>query len=722
MMWKVIRLLGVAAVVAATSGTAVSDTRADDPPACPSSTENAYTMTTRALTGPTATDVELRFKGADGCAAVETVAKVQLKTFDAAGNLAGVLNMENRGVNAGLAVIDVDRIEPGRRIEADVLVQTATPPRAYVLREVMTSKLRPDLRVTVPARVQTLTNRPATVTATVTELNRDVGATAKITLSPVAGLGETKDVTVAAGETAKVVFTTAAFEAPTPVDFTITVADADPVETDTTNNDAKVTVDVTKHELDSSELVLESLGGYGFQFNQHVYAPVTLNAIDPTNPPEELPDATALESAVKDLRPQLVRIFYNDRWEERMTTSPDNLESFKETVALANAAGATINITYHALDVAKTQPDTAMARFADVLRDVVADLKAKQGHSNVRWVTVGNEPNSTLVTLDQYEGLCRALDRELRARDLRGEIGLIGGDLVESGPIGHRPWFDYMVTHMNDVFDAWAEHIYWQYDGTFRMEQRLKDVAHLVHQELPENARKPTFITEYGVRGTDTCGTKPTVRFAYYKDAPACTELRRMSLAAFHKLWFTIQSAQLGFDGAINWDLYWGKYDNTTPPNQSFWEIGLEDDGLGSKKWVVYPSYNAMHMLLQTTGHGWQVLRVRPWARDDEETRTDDPHPDQREQEIAAYQGQNGQMTLLGLDTNGRALTAPNGVSSSYSIGNLTAGTEFNLLIWNANGDGSYAPAGKVTANTAGVVRFDVPLQAAFALTTVPLS
>ena len=83
---------------------------------------------------------------------------------------------------------------------------------------------------------------------------------------------------------------------------------------------------------------------------------------------------------------------------------------------------------------------------------------------------------------------------------------------------------------MNDVIDAWSEHIYWNYWDHFRMEQRLKDVAYLVRTELPASARKPTFVMEYGVRGTNTCGTKVEVTAAYYQDA-ACTELRRMSLA-----------------------------------------------------------------------------------------------------------------------------------------------------------------------------------------------
>src|SRR5215208_5178229 len=161
MIWNVIRVVGVAAVVAATSGTAVSDTRADDPPGCPSSTADAYTMTTRALTGPTATDVELRFAAASACAPVERVAKVQLKSYDEAGKLVAVKNVADLAVNGGAAVATLDRVDRGRRIEADVLVQTGSPPRTYALRRDTKSLLRPDLVVkTVRVPQQTLATRP----------------------------------------------------------------------------------------------------------------------------------------------------------------------------------------------------------------------------------------------------------------------------------------------------------------------------------------------------------------------------------------------------------------------------------------------------------------------------------------------------------------------------------------------------------------------------------
>ena len=47
------------------------------------------------------------------------------------------------------------------------------------------------------------------------------------------------------------------------------------------------------------------------------------------------------------------------------------------------------------------------------------------------------------------------------------------------------------------------------------MEERLKDVAHLVGHEFPASAQKPSFSSSTGVRGMNSCGTKPTVTAGY---------------------------------------------------------------------------------------------------------------------------------------------------------------------------------------------------------------
>lgn len=703
------------AVLAALIATAVPSTaRADDTPTCPE--HGAYSMTAGALTGPSKTDLTLAVTAAPGCAAVSVFKQIEV-TFTANGEDVG-RHFSARDAVDGVVAIELPRVDRGARIRTEAEVQTGAPRReTFGVRATATSLLRPDLVVReVQAPRSTLTTNPFVVTAVIEEVNGDVGATAHVTLAGTLGaLTEPVGVTVAAGQRATVSFASLSLATPVTTQLKVDVAGAAPGEYDAENGARSVTVEVTHNELKPSALLVQSLGGYGFQFNGHLYAPITHP--DPAN----LPD---LESKVKAVEPQFVRVFLNETWD--LNADPknphpewqENLSSFTRVVELAGQSGATIAITYQNVAIAKTNPTIWMGRFADVLQDLVQNR-----HLDVRWANVGNEPNSTALTLPQYKALYVALDAALRARGLRNQIGLIGGDLVqntEGTPGGHRAWFTFMVTQMSGLVDAWSEHIYWWYDRPYRLEERLKDVSHLVHDELPAEARKPTFLMEYGVRGYDTCGTKPLVKFAYYLDE-SCTEIRTMSLAGFHKLWFSIAAAQLGFDAVVNWDLYWSIYDRSVPPNQSFWTIGPESQG-----WPLYPSYYAERLLLQTTARGWQVLQVAPWTTDDAAARADgvDPVivPDQAEQELTAYSGPDSQLTLLGLDTTGRSLVAPNGSSSSYSIGGLPVNTVFNLVEWNSNGDGLDSVAGTILTNAAGVARFEVPLQAAFALTTVPVS
>jgi hypothetical protein len=109
--------------------------------------------------------------------------------------------------------------------------------------------------------------------------------------------------------------------------------------------------------------------------------------------------------------------------------------------------------------------------------------------------------------------------------------------------------------------------------------------------------------------------------------------------------------------------------------------------------------------------------RTTTWANDGR----DDPS-DQPEQEITAYAGPNGELTLIGLDTHGAGLNTASTERSAYSVGGLPPSTTFNLALWNAAGDGKNSIAGAATTTAAGVARFEVPLHAAFALTTVPVA
>ena len=367
-------------------------------------------------------------------------------------------------------------------------------------------------------------------------------------------LAEPKTVTVPKGGGISSTFENVKLETAISAELTVRVDDAAPFETDATNNAGSTTVEVTEHELVRSNVLVQALGGYGAQFNNHVYAPIT-----------PWPAGTGygdFEDKAKALQPHIVRIFYNDNWDGNWDNThpewPQNYASFVEVVRLAQEAGATIDISFQNLANAKTVPGPAMAKYADVLEDLVRH----HGLTNVRWAEVGNEPNAGNVTLQEYDALVRALDAQLVARGLREEIRLMGGGLVENAgnpARTHYAWMQWIAANMGDVFDGWAQHVYWAYNDTGRLEYRLRDAWHLQNEVLPPEQRKPTYMMEYGVRGVAACGTNPSVANTYYAGDPACPEIWRTNIGAFQQLWFAIGSAQLGYTGAAKWDAFWAR-------------------------------------------------------------------------------------------------------------------------------------------------------------------
>lgn len=711
-------LIAVAAVlVSLAASTGAASANNQDP--CPSSVDTPYSMRLQALTGPAGADLSVSIAAASGCAVPEVLKKVQLKTYDADGSLVRTQNLTDVAAPGGVArEIPLGDVPRGRRLDVDVLVQTGTPERTYPLRGTTNTLLRPDLVVErIDAPPQTLVGRPVSISAVIAERNGDVGATGDVSLSAIPGA--TQPIDVPAGGHVAIRFADVTFGSPVPVDVTVAVSGVTPTETDSTNNTRTATVDVTEHQLSTPHTVLfPSLGGYGGQFGMHLYAPIT-----------PWPAGTGygdVEQKVKTLEPQLVRIFYNDNWDGNVNGKfPDwqtNYASFVDVVKLAQEAGATIDISFQNLANATKTPDASMVKFADVLEDLI------RAHSltNVRWAEVGNEPNQgSGVTPDQYNALYRALNSQLLARGLREQVHLMGGGLVENGAGGnHRTWMSYIAANMNDVIDAYAEHVYWWYDVPGRLEYRLRDISHLMTQELPAGARKPEYMMEFGVRGYNSCDGKPTLPvgdFLYYRDA-SCTEIWRTNIAGFQQLWFNIDAAQLGVAGTAKWDAFWSMYDTSSVRNQVYWMIGPPTEGS-----PLTPTYYAMSLLFHVTEPGWQIIGVEPWETNDSSVPAygvigGASSDDQPEKELVAYAGPAGELTVVGLDTHGRDLNSASPTPpEAYSIGGLPPDTAFHLALWNASGDGTDSVAATVTTNAAGVARFEVPLQAAFALTTVPV-
>ena len=118
-----------------------------------------------------------------------------------------------------------------------------------------------------------------------------------------------------------------------------------------------------------------SFGGFGGQFNQHVFA-------DINGPP---PDLSGLEAKVMALGPRYVRVFFNNsEW-----TFPDRMASFVRTVQLANRTGAAIEVAWQGGTFAFAMQN--MPRFADVL----TDLLEHQGIPGPLWVSLYKDRKST---------------------------------------------------------------------------------------------------------------------------------------------------------------------------------------------------------------------------------------------------------------------------------------------------------------------------------------
>ena len=424
--------------------------------------------------------------------------------------------------------------------------------------------------------------------------------------------------------------------------------------------------------------IVGSFSGFGGQLNQHVYANIS-------GPPPDLP---SLDTKVLALQPQFVRVFFNtSEW-----TNPDRMASFIRTAQLAQRSRSQINITWQGSTFAFARAN--MGRFADVL----ADLLENEGVDSL-WVTLFNEPNSTSLTLAQYEQVYRLLDGALRDRGVRDRVHFMGGDLVgTTSPLGQSQgdWFTYMATHMGDLLDAWSVHVYWNFWEPDKIERRLAIEVRRIFAAVPAEERRPVYVTEFGVRGLQG---EDTFQPGLWFDG---TPITQTNAAAFQDGLFMLRATQLGFSGFSEWDLDNAKYDNGT---QDFSAIGP-----GTAGWPIRPVYHLLQLLaLVTQPVGGSIVEVVAGA-------TADPA-----QLLTAYVSPAGNDTILGLDTHGAALDSTSNDPVAYSVGGLPPNTLFRLLGWNGSGNGTIVDYGFIDSGSTGTADFAVPINGIFALTDTPL-
>jgi hypothetical protein len=454
---------------------------------------------------------------------------------------------------------------------------------------------------------------------------------------------------------------------------------ATPAAAGASGHQAPASAQVPEFTLALDRGLVGGFGGYGGQFNQHLYAKIS-------GPPPDLPN---LETKVVALQPQFVRIFFNPtEW-----SYPDRMESFLRTVDLARRAGAEINITWQGstFDFAIQN----MSRFADVLEGVLQNEAVDH-----LWVTLFNEPNTTQRTLAEYEKVYRLLDGYLRERGLRSRVHFMGGDLTRStvGP-SQTEWFQYMAAHMGDLLDAWSVHVYWDFWDSDKIDQRLRTEVRTIVSTIPAEQRRPLYVTEFGVRGLDTFEGEPSFDPGFWPDG---TAMAATNAAAFQQAWFMIRAAELGFAATVKWDVYPAKYDAGTQDHSAI--------GPGADGWPTRPVYRVLQLMTMTTKpRGGRIVDVVPSSGAD---------PSKL---LTAYVSPAGDITILGLDTDGGAIETTSHAPISYSVGGLPPHTLFRLLVWNGDGAGSNEDLRFFDTGPAGTLEFSAPLDGVFALTNGPI-
>ena len=450
----------------------------------------------------------------------------------------------------------------------------------------------------------------------------------------------------------------------------------------------------------------------GAQFNQNLYASGlrTLGGRTkaiPTLSGESLAD---LEQKLKDLEPQLVRVFFSPFQDKG---PPSTRDSFVRTVQLAQAAGATINITVQSVQPYVADPGQGMNEFAAVLDGLVRS----QGCTNVRWVTLQNEPNtppgSEKINPPLLKSMYESLDTALG--DLRPQIQFMAGDLIQGAdprqeypPSAPLPpafndigsnwrgfsnqgyWVKWMQENMDEIVDAYSIHIYWNAYSDIGAKPKF-----LTRLETIRGSGKPFYVTEFDVRGNKPYGSggpPGTLR-------DQTTPVQQSKLAAFQHAWFQIAAAQLGCAGTAKWDAYQATYDATP---QSFYTIGGPDQNT----WDSYPTYDLLRLFTTTTEPGWQtasVPGVEPWAA------------------VAEFRG-GAELAIVGLDTRWAMRNDDSQQQSSFTLPTgLASGAQLAFLVWNHDGDGRISRQAPVTVGAQGPVTVDVPQQGVFALTTKDL-
>lgn len=440
--------------------------------------------------------------------------------------------------------------------------------------------------------------------------------------------------------------------------------------------------------LDQNKIVSSDLVGFGAQYNNNLYTSLSrdVDGVTAQNVPN-------LEDKVKKLGCQHVRIFFDCKsWEGYPKYNPEFMDSFIRTVQLAQASGATVNVTYwhgaydDKYDESGQWPmSLQMNDFARLLEHLIVDL----GLSSVQYITIQNEVNTTTCTKENYVSTYRKLDELLKNKGIRNRVKFIAGDLLVDELKDDQAvtnWITYMASTINDVVDGYSVHLYWSYEMIEDAITRMKFAFNTV-SSLSPGQQKPIYVTEYSPTAD---WRNQTGAFAPGYLAGTTTRLDYTPDYALIHAWLQVWALNYKYVGFSKWDCYKAKYDNGT---QYFSEIGIANEG-----YPIRPSYFMTWLFTHTCKPGWNVLETKQGNNSSKVVAT---LKDPQSQHLTMY-----------------AVNRSSGMFP-YVVSGLPVNKTYHVVAWNSDHQGKLEKLADVSTDANGLLKLSVQGQSFVAVTSL---
>ncbi|MGB2952856.1 MAG: glycosyl hydrolase [Gaiellaceae bacterium] len=315
-----------------------------------------------------------------------------------------------------------------------------------------------------------------------------------------------------------------------------------------------------------------------------------------------------------------------------------------------------------------------MAGFAGIVEE-----GRRRGYDCITHLTIQNEVNSVDIahqhdpkkSMELYRLLYEDLDESLRAlpnpaddsATLRDAVQLVGGDLVERGIASQDDWLRFMQEQMASLLDGYSIHVYWVQGDFKKFEKRLSHLLDLVAELKIE---KPIYVTEYGVKASNT-GEPGTIDGM---------NVEHMVETAFEHAWFNALAPQFGCVGLSKWALY-------RTDGSSFGGWGMID--APSKNFARTPTYRVTWLFDHLTEPGWKAAGLGRGSN----------------LLVGAFRAPNGNQSVVTLNRRSQ--------SQQVRVEGLQPGAGYFAAVWNREGDGALHALRRLSTDAVGAATITVP-------------